>query len=50
MKKKARKKNETPIISLLTESDTYGMARFGQYTSRGSGAHSVNHKVGFLDC
>jgi hypothetical protein len=28
----------------------YGMAKFCQYTSRGSGAHSVNHKVGFLDC
>jgi hypothetical protein len=26
------------------------MAKFSQYTSRGSGAHSVNHKVGFLDC
>jgi len=50
MKKKVRKKNATPIISLLTESDMYGMAKFSQYTSRGSGAHSVNHKVGFLDC
>lgn len=50
MKKKVRKKNATPIISLLTVSETYGIARFGQYTSRGSGAHSVNQIVGFLDC
>ena len=50
MKKKVRKKKATPIISLLTLSDMYGMAKFCQYTSRGSGAHSVNHKVGFLDC
>jgi hypothetical protein len=50
MKKKVSKRNATPIISLLTLSDMYGMAKFCQYTSRGSGAHSVNHKVGFLDC
>lgn len=50
MKKKVRKKKATPMISLLTESETYGIARFCQYTSRGSGAHSVNHKVGFLVC
>lgn len=30
MKKKVRKKNETPIISLLTVSETYGIARFFQ--------------------
>ena len=30
MKKKVRKKNATPIISLLTVSETYGMARFFQ--------------------
>lgn len=50
MKKKVRKKNATPIISLLTESETYGIARFGQYTSRGSAAQSVNQIVGSLDC
>jgi hypothetical protein len=50
MKKKVKKKNATAITSLLTERETYGMARFGQYTSRGSGAHSVNQIVGFLDC
>ena len=30
MKKKVRKKNATPIISLLTVSETYGIARFFQ--------------------
>ena len=50
MKKKVRKKNATAMISLLTASETYGIARFCQYTSCGSGAHSVNHEVGFLDC
>lgn len=30
IKKKVRKKNATPIISLLTVSETYGMARFFQ--------------------
>lgn len=49
MKKKVRKKNATAIISLLIVSETYGIARFSQQTSRGSGAHSVNHVVGFLD-
>lgn len=50
MKKKVRKKKATAIMSLLTVNETYGIARLSQYTSRGSGAHSVNHKVGFLDC
>ena len=36
MKKKVRKKNATPIISLRTVSETYGIAKFCQYTSRGS--------------
>lgn len=30
MKKKVRKKNATPMISLLTASETYGIARFCQ--------------------
>lgn len=50
MKKKVRKKNATATISLLIESETYGIAKLAQYTSRGSGAQSVNHIVGFLDC
>ena len=50
MKKKARKKNATAITSLLSVSETNGIARLSQYTSRGSGAHPVNHIVGFLDC
>lgn len=50
MKKNVRKKKATPIMSFLIVSETYGIARFSQYTSRGSGAHSVSHKVGFLDC
>ena len=50
MKKKVRKKNATVIISLRTLRWTYGIAKFGQYTSRGSGAHSVNQIVGFLVC
>lgn len=50
MKKKVREKNATPIISFLIASETYGIARLSQYISRGSGAHSVNHMVGFLLC
>ena len=50
MKKNVRKKKATAIISLLIVSETYGIAMLSQYTSRGSGAHSVNHTVGFLDC
>jgi hypothetical protein len=50
MKKKVRKKNATAITSLLSVSETNGIARLSQYTSRGSGAHPVNHIVGFLDC
>lgn len=50
MKQKVRKKNATLQISLLIASETYGIGRLRQYTSRGSGAHSVNHIVGFLDC
>ena len=37
-------------MSLLIASETNGIARLSQYTSRGSGAHSVNQMVGFLDC
>lgn len=48
MKKNVRKKNATDIISLRTLRWTYGIARLGQYTSRGSGAQSVNQIVGFL--
>lgn len=50
MKKKVRKKNATATISLLMVSERYGIARLFQYTSRGSGAQSVSHMVGFLDC
>lgn len=50
MKKKVRKKNATATICLLIVRETNGIARFRQYTSRGSGAHSVNHRVGFLVC
>jgi hypothetical protein len=50
MKKKVKKKNATATISLLTVRETYGIAKFFQNTSRGSGAHSVNQRVGFLDC
>ena len=50
MKKKVRKKKATAIISLLIVSETYGIAKLSQNTSRGSGAHSVNHIVGFLVC
>ena len=50
MKKKVRKKKATVTISLLTESSTKGIARLAQKTSRGSGAHSVNHTVGLLVC
>lgn len=50
MKKKVRKKNATLIANLLIVKETYGTARFGQNTSRGSGAHSVNHSVGFRVC
>jgi len=50
MKKNVRKKKATPITSLLIERETYGIAMLSQYMSRGSGAHSVNHIVGFLVC
>lgn len=50
MKKNVRKKNATFIISLLMASETYGIAKFCQYTSRGSGAQFVNHKVGSMVC
>lgn len=50
MKKKVRKKKATFITNLLTVKETYGIARFGQYISRGSAAHSVNHSVGFRVC
>lgn len=50
MKKKVRKKKATAMMSLRILSETYGIARLSQYISRGSGAHSVNHIVGFLDC
>lgn len=50
MKKKVRKKKATATISLLTESETYGIDRLSQHMSQGSGAHSVNHSVGFLVC
>lgn len=50
MKKKVRKKSATAMISLRTESSTKGIARLGQKTSRGSGAHSVSHNVGLLVC
>lgn len=50
MKKNVRKKKATATISLLIVSETYGIAMLSQYTSRGSGAHSVNQMVGFLDC
>lgn len=50
MKKNVMKKKATATISLLIVSDTYGIAMLSQYTSRGSGAHSVNHIVGFLVC
>lgn len=50
MKKKVRKKKATFITKFLTVKETYGIARFGQYTSRGSAAHSVSHSVGFRVC
>lgn len=50
MKKNVRKKNATATMSLRIVRKTKGIARFSQYTSRGSGAHSVSHIVGFLDC
>lgn len=50
MKKKVRKKKATLIANLLIVKETYGTARFAQNTSRGSGAHSVNHSVGFRVC
>lgn len=50
IKKKVRKKNATAVINLLTVRETYGIGKFRQYTSRGSGAHSVNQSVGFLVC
>nr|GMC77161.1 hypothetical protein Iba_chr03eCG8030 [Ipomoea batatas] len=50
MKKKVRKKNAMPTTSFLIASETYGIARLSQYTSRGSGAHSVSQMVGFRDC
>lgn len=50
MKKKVRKKKATAIRSFRIVNETYGIARFFQYTSRGSGAHSVNHRVGFRAC
>lgn len=49
-KKKVRKKKATPLMSLLIASETYGIDRLSQYISRGSGALSVNHIVGFLIC
>ncbi|KAL4580475.1 hypothetical protein LXL04_016669 [Taraxacum kok-saghyz] len=50
MKKKVREKKATAIRSFRTVMETYGIARFCQNTSRGSGAHSVNHRVGFRAC
>lgn len=50
MKKKVRKKKAICITNLFTVKETYGIARFGQYISRGSGAHSVSQSVGFRVC
>lgn len=50
MKKKVRKNNATAMINLRIVSSKKGIARLGQYTSRGSGAHSVSQIVGLLDC
>lgn len=50
IKKKVRKNNATAMINRRTVREKNGIERLGQYTSRGSGAHSVSQIVGLLDC
>lgn len=50
IKKKVRKNKATAMSNLRMLRSKYGMARFSQKTSRGSGAHSVSQIVGLLVC